>query len=120
MAVPVTIDALHRPVAGEIVKQYGFRWLATHQDFRYHLGIGLAAMPGSPVVAAYAGRVKSIETNHPEWGTRVVVEHGGGWRTEYANIASVAVRGSKRDGAFCFTSFGTIAASLGRAPKHGS
>lgn len=92
MAAPVTIDTLHRPVAGEIVKQYGFRWSATHQDFRYHFGIGIAATPGSPVVAAYPGRVKTIETNHPEWGTRVVVDHGGGWRTEYANIASVAVR----------------------------
>jgi len=92
MATPVTIDALHRPVAGEIVKQYGFRWSATHQDFRYHLGLGIAAAPGSVVVAAYAGRVKSIETNHPEWGTLVVVEHGGGWRTEYASLTAPAVR----------------------------
>jgi murein DD-endopeptidase MepM/ murein hydrolase activator NlpD len=94
IAAPVTvnIDTLHRPVAGEIIKQYGFRWSATHQDFRYHLGIGIAASPGSTVVAAYAGRIKSVETNHPEWGTLVVVDHGGGWRTEYASLTAPAVR----------------------------
>jgi murein DD-endopeptidase MepM/ murein hydrolase activator NlpD len=92
MAVPVNIDTLHRPVAGEIIKQYGFRWSATHQDFRYHLGVGVAASPGSTVVAAYAGRIKSVETNHPEWGTLVVVDHGGGWRTEYASLTALAVR----------------------------
>jgi len=92
IAAQVNIDALERPVAGPIIKQYGFRWSATHQDFRYHFGIGIAATQGTPVVGAFAGRIKSITVNDPEWGTLVIVEHGGGWRTEYANIAAVAVR----------------------------
>lgn len=86
------IDKLRKPVEGAIVKDHGFKWSATYQDFRYHDGIGIAAAQGTPVVAAYAGRVKSITTDHAEWGTIVVIEHGSGWRTEYANVAKVSVK----------------------------
>lgn len=88
----LAIDKLRKPVEGAIVKEYGFKWSATYQDFRYHEGIGIAAAQGTPVVAAYAGRVKNITTDHAEWGTMVVIEHGSGWRSEYANVAKVSVK----------------------------
>ncbi|MFJ1972721.1 M23 family metallopeptidase [Streptomyces sp. NPDC087903] len=62
----------------------GARWANRHtgQDF---------AVPiGSPVRAAGAGRVVRVSCGGP-FGIEVVVEHAGGYYTQYAHLAAVAV-----------------------------
>ncbi|MET7450420.1 M23 family metallopeptidase [Streptomyces sp. NPDC005574] len=67
----------------------GARWANRHtgQDF---------AVPiGSPVRAAGAGRVVTVSCGGP-FGIEVVIEHAGGYYTQYAHLAAVAVDQGER------------------------
>jgi murein DD-endopeptidase MepM/ murein hydrolase activator NlpD len=72
------------PLAGKITSGYGRRGL------RRHKGIDLRGSPGSPVLAAEAGRVI-----HSGWlgayGNAVVISHAGGFATVYAHAVVVGV-----------------------------
>ncbi len=76
-----------RPVPGRVVRPF------VAPKARYgagHRGADLAAAPGTPVLAAGAGRVAFAG---PVGGTlHVVVEHSGGLRTSASFLATVAVR----------------------------
>ena len=96
-AVPVLslaapVDKLKKPVEGAITSPFGFKWSKTYQDYRWHHGVGIASTQGTPVVAAYAGRVLSIVEQDPEWGCLVTIDHGSGWKSVYANITMVSVK----------------------------
>jgi murein DD-endopeptidase MepM/ murein hydrolase activator NlpD len=56
---------------------------------RGHTGIDYRADTGTGVVAAASGRV--VEVTHGwagGWGNSIVIDHGGGWTTRYAHLAS--------------------------------
>src|SRR3954464_6732547 len=76
-----------RPVAGRVVRPF------VAPKARYgagHRGADLVAPPGTPVLAARAGRVAFAG---PVAGTlHVVVEHAGGLKTSVSFLATVAVR----------------------------
>jgi hypothetical protein len=76
-----------RPVAGRVVRPF------VAPKARYgagHRGADLAAAPGTPVLAAGAGRVAFAG---PVAGTlHVVIEHPGGLKTSVSFLATVAVR----------------------------
>lgn len=79
------------PVRGDILTSYSVDALAydpTMADWRAHTGIDIAASAGTEVRAAAAGTVTSV-TSDVMMGTTVVVDHGGGMTTTYANLASV-------------------------------
>ncbi len=79
------------PVRGDILTAYTVDALAydpTMADWRAHTGIDIAASAGTEVRAAAAGTVASV-TSDLMMGTTVVVDHGGGVTTTYANLASV-------------------------------
>ncbi len=59
-------------------------------DWRWHAGLDVEAAPGTPVAAAAGGRVV-VARQTREWGWEVVVDHGGGLSTRYANCRAVAV-----------------------------
>ena len=92
LSLAAPVDKLKKPVQGAITAPFGFKWSNTYQDFRWHHGVGIASTQGTPVVAAYAGRVLSIVEQDPEWGSKVTIEHGSGWKTVYANVAKVSVK----------------------------
>ncbi len=56
-----------------------------------HLGIDLAAPPGTPVLAAGSGIV-SYADNGGSYGMLVEITHGGGYVTRYAHNASILVQ----------------------------
>ncbi|MCL2308942.1 MAG: M23 family metallopeptidase [Proteobacteria bacterium] len=65
----------------------------------FHEGVDFSAQPGTPVVAAAAGKVIRSET-HPQYGKLVEVDHGNGLVTRYAhnsellvNVGDLVVRG---------------------------
>lgn len=78
------------PVRGDILTSYSVDVLAydpTMADWRAHTGIDIAASAGTEVRAAAAGTVASV-TSDVMMGTTVVLDHGGGMTTTYANMAA--------------------------------
>ena len=57
---------------------------------RTHAGIDLAAAQGSPVTAAYDGRV-SLANWAGSYGLLVIVEHANGMQTRYAHLSRISV-----------------------------
>lgn len=70
------------PTEGTLSSPFNVRSTGT----RLHMGIDVAAPRGTPIRAAYAGRV--LYSDHaylPSMGNMVLIEHGGGWITLYAH-----------------------------------
>ena len=82
------------PLSGEVERRHNLESLSydvTMRDWRTHRGLDIAAALGSTVTAAHAGTVESVRQDDL-LGTVVVVSHGDGVQTLYANLAdSVAV-----------------------------
>lgn len=71
----------------------GFGWRAdpfTGQS-ALHQGLDFTAEPGTPIYAAAAGIVKSVE-RHPEYGNVVDVDHGDELVTRYAHASLILVK----------------------------
>ncbi|MFE9251874.1 M23 family metallopeptidase [Streptomyces sp. NPDC007088] len=85
-----------KPVAKYVVSARfggsGERW--SHQ----HTGQDFAVDVGTPVSAAGAGRVVRVSCGGP-FGIEVVVQHEGGYYTQYAHLSSAAVDQGQRVGA---------------------
>ena len=58
----------------------------TFEDWRIHDGIDIAAASGTAVLAASDGTVASV-VQDPMMGMTVVIDHGDGYCTTYANLA---------------------------------
>ena len=79
------------PVSGrKILHKYGERRNPRTKTITFNPGVNISAAKGSMVTAAASGEV-SLVSWLPGYGTVVIVEHGGGWRTVYANLASASV-----------------------------
>lgn len=72
----------------------GFSYSRFHPLLGYrrpHPGIDISAPPGSPVVATARGRVVAAGSG-AGYGRMVEVDHGFGYRTRYAHLASILAR----------------------------
>jgi len=79
------------PVLGEIERAHCVEELSydvTMRDWRTHDGVDIAAPLGSTVAAVRAGTVESI-VNDPLYGTTVIIDHGDGTKSSYANLADL-------------------------------
>ena len=79
------------PVNGSVIADYSVETLAyseTMGDWRTHDGIDLAVSRGTKVMAAADGTVSAL---YPDdlMGTVVVIDHGSGLISQYANLAEV-------------------------------
>src|SRR5919201_4822072 len=63
---------------------------------RFHAGIDLLAVQGTPVRAAAPGRVVTAGYVYGGWGKLVVIAHANGVRTMYAHLSAIAVRPRQR------------------------
>jgi murein DD-endopeptidase MepM/ murein hydrolase activator NlpD len=84
--VPACPISLVSPVAGPYTDVFGPR------GTRFHTGLDYPAATGAPVMAAAAGRVAYARWSSGGWGNLVTIDHGGGVRTWYAHLSSIAVR----------------------------
>ena len=78
------------PVAGEVVLEYApdyLVWNVTMADWRTHEGVDLAAAMGTRVLAVSGGTVEEVGEDDL-MGTFVVVDHGEGISSLYANLAA--------------------------------
>lgn len=76
------------PVKGEVLMEYSVETLtydATMGDWRVHAGLDIAAVQGTHVLATAAGTVTAVD-QHDLMGTTVVIDHGQGMVSTYANL----------------------------------
>ena len=76
------------PLEGEVVSAFSVDQLvynAALADWRTHDGMDIAAEEGAEVLAACAGTVVHVSED-VLMGTTVVVDHGDGYQTTYANL----------------------------------
>ena len=86
MMVPNT-----KPVDGPVGSGYGFRADPFTGHAALHTGLDFPAEVGTPIVAAAAGVVTSVE-QHPQYGQLLEVDHGRGLVTRYAHTARILVK----------------------------
>ncbi|NLJ99943.1 MAG: M23 family metallopeptidase [Clostridia bacterium] len=81
---------MKKPLEGEILRAFGFTYSPTFNDYRYHRGIDIAAPKGAEVRSVLDGRVEDAAINQRE-AYRIVIDHGGGWRTSYCHLGTAEV-----------------------------
>jgi len=90
-AVPVVAQPAYVwPVVGETERPYSVNYPIydpTMADWRTHAGIDIDAGLGDQVLAVSAGKVEKVY-NDDLLGTTVVIDHGGGLKSIYSNLAS--------------------------------
>lgn len=103
-ATPMGNDS--KPVSGpgqiplgraRLTSAFGVPRPAEGGGVRAHAGVDLAAPSGSPVGAAYAGRVASAQW-FGGYGLMVVLDHGDGLQTRYAHLSRISVVPGQRVG----------------------
>ena len=70
---------------------WGWRYSEAKGAWRMHTGVDLAAPPGTPVLAAKAGRVLLVQSLGG-YGNTVLLDHGEGVETLYAHLQRALVR----------------------------
>ena len=70
---------------------WGWRYSEAKGAWRMHTGVDLAAPPGTPVLAAKAGRVLLVQSLGG-YGNTVLLDHGEGVETLYAHLQQALVR----------------------------
>lgn len=90
-ALPVvSVDQMVWPVAGEVVRPFGWYRYPALGEWRYSTAVHLRPEAETAEVrAALAGRVKDVVNEGGVW--RLAIEHSGGWTTEYEGLADVNV-----------------------------
>jgi murein DD-endopeptidase MepM/ murein hydrolase activator NlpD len=67
---------------GGVITQY-YSW--------YHSGDDIANSVGTPIVAADAGRVTTVEYLNYGYGYHIIVDHGNGYQTLYGHLSRIDV-----------------------------
>lgn len=76
------------PVDGRLTSPFGYRTNPVSGKYGFHTGIDLAAPEGTPVAAAYGGRV--VDSGESDvWGKYVLVEHSDGFETYYCHLSEI-------------------------------
>lgn len=107
------------PVKGAVIASYSVETLLydeTMLDWRTHEGIDIASSQGTKVMATAAGTVREVYDDEL-MGTTVVIDHGDGLASVYANMAAkptVSVGDSVRTGDVIGSVGSTAAAESGR------
>lgn len=78
------LPPMHWPVQARVSSGFGWRKDPFTGERAWHSGVDFAAPQGSPVQAAWDGRVV-FNGERGGYGRMVVLEHEGGWRTYYAH-----------------------------------
>lgn len=83
-----------RPLHGEDVRLtsgFGLRRHPLLEITKMHTGVDWAAAPGTPVIAAGRGQVVFAAAKG-EYGNAIIIDHGSGWQTLYAQLSRIDVR----------------------------
>ncbi len=116
VAPPPAKDALTVvPVEGRVTSTFGERMHPIDKVKKFHSGIDIAAPTGTPVRAAGPGKVVAATARYngsDAWGNVVVIDHGHGLVSRYAQLDSYIVH--KGDSVKAGDTIGAVGAT-GRA-----
>lgn len=87
----VSADIFAWPVRGRLTSYYGYRRNPITGRRAFHDGLDIAAVNGTPIKAAMAGRVQSVGYDNV-YGNFVIISHADGYRTLYGHMDSYATR----------------------------
>ncbi len=79
------------PLHGRIIATFGSKLHPRYKTKTSNLGIDIRAAPSSPVRAVADGRVAYAD-QFLGYGNLVIVDHGGGFYTLYANLTEMTAR----------------------------
>lgn len=79
------------PMTGRISGRYGNQRILNGEPRRPHLGVDIAASPGTPVGASAAGVVSLAEPDLFYTGGTIVIDHGHGVTSIYSHLAAIDV-----------------------------
>ena len=84
----VSVDPVLPVKNARITSRFGYRTNPVSGKYGFHTGLDLAADEGTPVSAAFYGRV--VETGSSDvWGNYVLLEHSEGLRTYYCHLHEI-------------------------------
>ncbi|OHD12919.1 MAG: hypothetical protein A2Z96_00625 [Spirochaetes bacterium GWB1_48_6] len=83
------------PARGRFTSGYGYRKDPFTGVRRFHNGIDIANVAGTPIKAAMEGRVSDVGY-HSSYGNYVVISHDGGYQTMYAHLSAYKVAKGQR------------------------
>lgn len=81
-------EEFSRPILGQVVQKY--EWIQTDNSWRLHPGVDISVSGAGNVIAAAQGTVLDVKETG-DGSFTVIVDHGGGWKSVYANLASTTV-----------------------------
>lgn len=80
----------------QISSYFGYRTDPIYKVSKFHSGIDLAAPIGTEIFATGDGIVEKVESNYWGYGNLITINHGYGYKTQYAHLSRFAVqRGQK-------------------------
>lgn len=79
------------PLRGKVIATFGSQVHPRYQTRTSNLGIDIKAEAGAPVQAVAAGRV-SYADQFMGYGNLVIIDHGGGFYTLYANLTEMSTQ----------------------------
>jgi len=88
-SAPAKATVFTWPVRGTLSREFSlevFAYDATMGDWRTHSGVDIEAALGTEVMAVTDGKVSSV-TQDALMGTMVVIDHGNGLQSIYANLS---------------------------------
>ncbi len=78
------------PVNGKITSPFGVRLHPISNVYRFHAGVDIAASQGTPIYAAFSGKV--AEVKYDEWnGNYLKLSHDGNVTTVYCHCEKITV-----------------------------
>ena len=110
------------PIKGDIIGDFSLEVLAydeTMGDWRTHNGVDISAEVGTEVCSISSGTVETV-FHDDLMGTTVVIDHGGGVKSFYSNLASAPTvsAGDKVDIHAVIGSVGTTSLCESSKPAH--
>lgn len=81
----VPSEPLLWPAEGELLTGHHDVYRIGNQH-RFHIGVDIAVEPDATIVAAWPGVVRDVREDM-RFGLMMEIDHGGGYTTEYANLA---------------------------------
>lgn len=76
----------------QISSYFGYRTDPVYKVTKYHSGMDFAASPGTDVYATGDGVVEKVESNYWGYGNIITLDHGYGYKTQYAHLKKFAVK----------------------------
>ena len=76
----------------QISSYFGYRSDPIYKVAKFHSGIDFASAVGTEVFVTGDGTVEKVENNHWGYGNLITINHGYGYKTQYAHLLKFAVR----------------------------